>query len=244
MVSGHTVISATDVSRRNIKAKNGVRAWYPCSSSDGQKDRRRKVCQSHSCDLLTSPRMETLGSVHPLLPTREPQPVSHHLETGLFCSCQRLVLKTVEWHRVNISISGHCQWLFKQKVLAFLLLKWLIENMETDCDSSSFFPQHNYLAQVTSNIWGTKFKIVGLAAFLPTNLGAGKCCTIGTQESIQPPVVYSELLQHRKMSLYFPPKFDSSHHDLVKNRIIVQFFFFFFFFLPVVLSFFYISPGW
>ena len=33
--------------------------------------------------------------------------------------------------------------------------------------------QHNYLAQVTSNIWGTKFKIVGLATFLPTNLGAG-----------------------------------------------------------------------
>lgn len=35
-------------------------------------------------------------------------------------------------------------------------------------------PQHNYLAQVTSNIWGTKFKIVGLASFLPANLGAGK----------------------------------------------------------------------
>lgn len=33
--------------------------------------------------------------------------------------------------------------------------------------------QQNYLAQVTSNIWGTKFKIVGLATFLPTNLGAG-----------------------------------------------------------------------
>lgn len=33
--------------------------------------------------------------------------------------------------------------------------------------------QHNYLAQVTSNIWGTKFKIVGLASFLPANLGAG-----------------------------------------------------------------------
>lgn len=33
--------------------------------------------------------------------------------------------------------------------------------------------QQSYLAQVTSNIWGTKFKIVGLAAFLPTNLGAG-----------------------------------------------------------------------
>lgn len=48
--------------------------------------------------------------------------------------------------------------------------------MEIDCDFSSlsFLPQHNYLAQVTSNIWGTKFKIVGLAAFLPTNLGAGK----------------------------------------------------------------------
>lgn len=34
--------------------------------------------------------------------------------------------------------------------------------------------QQNYLAQVTSNIWGTKFKIVGLATFLPSNLGAGK----------------------------------------------------------------------
>lgn len=33
--------------------------------------------------------------------------------------------------------------------------------------------QQNYLAQVTSNIWGTKFKIVGLSTFLPTNLGAG-----------------------------------------------------------------------
>lgn len=39
---------------------------------------------------------------------------------------------------------------------------------------SFFLPQHNYLAQVTSNIWGTKFKIVGLAPFLPTNLGAGE----------------------------------------------------------------------
>lgn len=34
--------------------------------------------------------------------------------------------------------------------------------------------KHNYLAQVTSNIWGTKFKIVGLASFLPANLGAGR----------------------------------------------------------------------
>lgn len=44
------------------------------------------------------------------------------------------------------------------------------------CKSNSLFFifQQNYLAQVTSNIWGTKFKIVGLAAFLPTNLGAGK----------------------------------------------------------------------
>lgn len=193
----------------------------------GQKERRRKVCRSHSCDLLTSPRMDTLGSVHPLLPTREPQPMSHHLETGLMCSHHRLVLKTVEWHRVNISISSHHQQLFKQKVLAFLLLKWLIENMETDCDSSSFSPQHNYLAQVTSNIWGTKFKIVGLAAFLPANLGAGKRCTRSgarAQEPISASMVHSELLQQRKTSLYFPPKFDSSHHGLVENRIIVQFF--------------------
>lgn len=27
---------------------------------------------------------------------------------------------------------------------------------------------------MTSNIWGTKFKIVGLASFLPANLGAGE----------------------------------------------------------------------
>lgn len=51
-----------------------------------------------------------------------------------------------------------------------------MEHMKVDCDFSPLFflPQHNYLAQVTSNIWGTKFKIVGLAAFLPTSLGAGK----------------------------------------------------------------------
>lgn len=100
--------------------------------------------------------------------------------------------------------------------------------METDCDSSSFSPQHNYLAQVTSNIWGTKFKIVGLAAFLPANLGAGKRCTRSgarAQEPISAFVVHSELLQHRKTSLYFPPKFDSSHHGLVENRIILFNFF-------------------
>uniref|UniRef100_A0A8C5CD73 TUB like protein 4a n=1 Tax=Gadus morhua TaxID=8049 RepID=A0A8C5CD73_GADMO len=52
--------------------------------------------------------------------------------------------------------------------------------------------QHNYLAQVTSNIWGTKFKIVGLAAFLPTNLGA---------------VIYKTSLLHlqpRQMTVYLP----------------------------------------
>ncbi|KAM5125112.1 LOW QUALITY PROTEIN: tubby-related protein 4-like [Callospermophilus lateralis] len=52
--------------------------------------------------------------------------------------------------------------------------------------------QHNYLAQVTSNIWGTKFKIVGLAAFLPTNLGA---------------VIYKTSLLHlqpQQMTIYLP----------------------------------------
>uniref|UniRef100_A0AAV2KEE1 Tubby-related protein 4 n=1 Tax=Knipowitschia caucasica TaxID=637954 RepID=A0AAV2KEE1_KNICA len=52
--------------------------------------------------------------------------------------------------------------------------------------------QQNYLAQVTSNIWGTKFKLVGLAAFLPTNLGA---------------VIYKTSLLHlqpRQMTIYLP----------------------------------------
>uniref|UniRef100_A0A1A8KA18 Tubby like protein 4 n=1 Tax=Nothobranchius kuhntae TaxID=321403 RepID=A0A1A8KA18_NOTKU len=52
--------------------------------------------------------------------------------------------------------------------------------------------QQNYLAQVTSNIWGTKFKIVGLATFLPANLGA---------------VIYKTSLLHlqpRQMTIYLP----------------------------------------
>ncbi|CAH2246862.1 tubby-related 4-like [Pelobates cultripes] len=54
------------------------------------------------------------------------------------------------------------------------------------------YRKHNYLAQVTSNIWGTKFKIVGLAAFLPANLGA---------------VIYKTSLLHlqpRQMTIYLP----------------------------------------
>lgn len=52
--------------------------------------------------------------------------------------------------------------------------------------------QQNYLAQVTSNIWGTKFKIVGLATFLPASLGA---------------VIYKTSLLHlqpRQMTIYLP----------------------------------------
>ncbi|XP_069788287.1 tubby-related protein 4a isoform X2 [Narcine bancroftii] len=48
------------------------------------------------------------------------------------------------------------------------------------------------ITQVTSNIWGTKFKIVGLASFLPSNLGA---------------VIYKTSLLHlqpRQMTIYLP----------------------------------------
>lgn len=78
-----------------------------------------------------------------------------------------------------------------------------------------FLPQHNYLAQVTSNIWGTKFKIVGLAAFLPTSLGAGKnhvrslpTPSVAAQTekysyNPQGPKVENELLRQKKISMNF-----------------------------------------
>lgn len=88
--------------------------------------------------------------------------------------------------------------------------------------------QHSYLAQVTSNIWGTKFKIVGLASFLPANLGAGKnflskmfcflyCSAHNSQYSASVVVYYLSLLcllviyktsllhlQPRQMTIYLP----------------------------------------
>ncbi|KAF2974441.1 hypothetical protein EK904_010001 [Melospiza melodia maxima] len=67
-----------------------------------------------------------------------------------------------------------------------------ITQILSDKNDLVFVLQHNYLAQVTSNIWGTKFKIVGLAAFLPTNLGA---------------VIYKTSLLHlqpRQMTIYLP----------------------------------------
>lgn len=56
------------------------------------------------------------------------------------------------------------------------LCKLIVSQLKLCLFSVSLFfaSKHNYLAQVTSNIWGTKFKIVGLASFLPANLGAGK----------------------------------------------------------------------
>lgn len=41
----------------------------------------------------------------------------------------------------------------------------------TDFFSFLNFPQSNKLVEVTSNIWGTKFKLTGLAPFLPEDLG-------------------------------------------------------------------------
>lgn len=91
----------------------------------------------------------------------------------------------------------------------------------------SLCSKHNYLAQVTSNIWGTKFKIVGLASFLPANLGAGRTrqshtqCNIGDEQKQQRAcffldvaVIYKTSLLHlqpRQMTIYLPEVRKISH---------------------------------
>ncbi|XP_047740255.1 uncharacterized protein LOC125179115, partial [Hyalella azteca] len=48
------------------------------------------------------------------------------------------------------------------------------ERLESEADDLVYLdtlPEHNRLVEVTSNIWGTKFKLHGVASSLPPNLG-------------------------------------------------------------------------
>ncbi|KAF2363616.1 Tubby C-terminal [Trinorchestia longiramus] len=54
------------------------------------------------------------------------------------------------------------------------LRRRLRERLESETDDLVYLdtlPEHNRLVEVTSNIWGTKFKLHGVAASLPPNLG-------------------------------------------------------------------------
>lgn len=98
--------------------------------------------------------------------------------------------------RREFSMDGITEVKANSPFLSFAILYRIIKNKLL---FMSLCLKHNYLAQVTSNIWGTKFKIVGLASFLPTNLGAGRTrqshtrCNIGDQQ-----------IQQRALLSFFP----------------------------------------
>lgn len=125
--------------------------------------------------------------------------------------------------------SNKNRYFFNVNTMSFLLLTSYITPSFLFMSSISFASKHNYLAQVTSNIWGTKFKIVGLASFLPANLGAGKCYLKATHVHITLTVlmnlnvtvtffcisvIYKTSLLHlqpRQMTIYLPEVRKISH---------------------------------